>query len=482
MGLTVNTNVIFGLRVAAAISASALLTPSASLVAQQSAAADTSAGTDVSGQVFDSIDVAPIGDAMVQLVSQTNATLSFTTTSDSLGHYSIAHVPPGKYILGFLDAELAEFGLSAVERPVDVGAVPLDHLTLAIPGAGALHDRICGQAAPGDSSAVMVGFVRDAASGTPLGRSLVVAAWHRVVADSRGVHNDRQDVPAKTAPSGWFAVCGLPTDRPVETRAVLGARATGYVEVRLPKHGVLVRDFDVGADSAVAGDVGSTASPLGEPLRHGTAQVVGVVTDTTGRLLEGAHVSVWGASAGATNVDGRFALDSLPAGTGTLEAQYLGFEPVRRVIDLAPGRADTVHITMSKAVRVLAAVQVTGKMGLMRYNEFESRRKTGTGHYYTGADVTKANPLYLTDFFYTVPGIRVQPVSGADYELLSTRGGGINGLCSPAVWINDAPLQQGGLNQMVQPNDITGIEVYDAANAPERYRVGQCGVILIWTK
>ena len=210
--------------------------------------------------------------------------------------------------------------------------------------------------------------------------------------------------------------------------------------------------------------------------------MVGVVTDTTGRLLEGAHVSLWGASASVTNVDGRFALDSLPAGTGTLEAQYLGFEPVRKVVDLAPGRLDSVRIIMSKAVRVLSAVQITSKRGLMRYREFDDRRQTGTGHYYTGADVTKTNPLLLSDFFYRVPGIRVQPVSGVDYELLSTQGGGINNLCSPTVWINDVQLQQGGLNQMVQPDEVVGIEVYDASTAPPRYKVGQCGVIIIWTK
>lgn len=459
----------------------ALATPAA-ILAQGATGADTLGVTDVSGEVFDSVDAAPIGDAMVQLVSETNSTLSFTTTSDSLGHYRIPHVPPGKYLLGFLDETLAEFGLTAIERRVEVGAAPAGHVTLAIPGAAAMHDKICGPAAPGDSSSVMVGFVRDAASGTPLASSTVVAVWHQIVIDSRGVHNDRREVPAKTAGSGWFAICGLPSDRPLEARAELGGRATGFIEVKLPRHGVLVRDFDIGADSAVAGDVASAASPLGEPLRHGSARMVGTVTDSAGRLLEGAHVTLWGSSTTATNAVGRFLLDSLPSGTGTLEAQYLGFEPVRTVVDLTPGRTDSTRIIMRKAVQVLAGVQVTSKLGLMRYHDFEERRKTGIGRYYTGDDVTKTNPLFLSDFFYQVPGIRVQPVSGADYELLSTHGGGLSSLCMPTIWINDVQMTQGGLNQMVQPTDIAGIEVYDAATAPQRYKVGECGVILIWTK
>jgi hypothetical protein len=459
----------------------ALAAPVAAVSAQQQTPPDT-AGTDVAGDVYDSVDVAPIGDAMVQLVSQANEAVTFTTTSDSAGHYHIAHVPPGKYLLGFLDESLSELGLTSVERVVEVGAAPVDHMTLAIPGSAVMHDRICGSAEAGDSSSVMVGFVRDAATGTPLGASTVVAVWHQVTVDSRGVHNDRRQVPAKTAPSGWFAVCGLPSDRPLEVRAELGGRATGFIEVKLPGHGVLVRDFNVGSDSALASTSDSSSSPLGEPLRHGTARVVGVVADSTGRLLEGAHVTLWGSSTGVTSAAGHFTLDSLPSGTSTLEAQYIGFQPVRRVVDLVPGRTDTMRLVMSKAVRVLAAVQVTSKAALMRYHEFYERAKTGTGHYYTSDDVTKNKPEYLSDFFYRVPGVRVVPIDGADFMLQSTHGGGLSSQCRPGVYINGVQLHEGGLNQLVLPEDVTGIEVYDDANVPQQYRAGECGAVLIWTK
>ena len=481
MGPTVEINVAFCLRVAAMSAAIAVVAPPTS-AAQQPTAPDTTAGTAVSGDVYDSVDVAPIGDAMVQMVSQSNAAVSFTTTSDSTGHYRIAHVPPGKYILGFLDETLSELGLSSVERTVEVGAQPVDHLRLATPGSEAMHDKICGPSVPGDSSSVMVGFVRDVASGTPVGLSTVVAIWNHVVVDDRGVHNDRREVPAKTAPSGWFAFCGLPAERPLETRAELGSRATGFIEVNLPRRGVLVRDFDLGSDTVQAVNREKSASPLGESLRHGRARIVGTVADTAGRLLAGAHVTLWGSSTAITSTDGYFHLDSLPSGTGTLESQYLGFEPVRRVVDVTPGRTDSVRFRMTKAVQVLAAVKIEGKMGLMRYHEFDERRKTGLGHYFTVEDIVKAKPLLMTDFFYAVPGMRVQPISGADYELLAAQGGGVSDMCSPAIWINGVQLRQGGLNQAVQPDDVTGIEVYDAPTAPQQYRDGQCSVVLIWTR
>jgi len=417
---------------------------------------------------------------MVQLVSETNTAVSFSTSSDSSGRYRIEHVPPGKYLLGFLDESLSELGLTAVEREVEVGSTPVDHLSLATPGLVAMHDRICGHGAADDSTGVMVGFVRDAATGASVA-STVVTVWRQIVVNDRGVHTDRREVPAKTAPSGWFAVCGLPWNRPLEARAELGSRATGFIEVHMPVRGVLVRDFDLGSDTAGAAGRRVAASPLGEPLRHGTARLMGTVTDSTGRVLAGAHVTIWGSSTATTNADGRFLLDSLPSGTSTLESQYLGFEPVRRVVDLAPGRTDTLRLAMTTPVHVLAGVKVYGKTGLLRYAEFNERRKTGQGRYFTADDIAKSRPVILTDFFYIVPGIRVQPMSGADYELLSTHGGAV-GTCSPAVWIDGVELREGGLNDMVRPEDVTGIEVYDQTTVPAQYRDGQCGAVLIWTK
>ncbi|HEV2181525.1 MAG TPA: carboxypeptidase-like regulatory domain-containing protein, partial [Gemmatimonadaceae bacterium] len=132
----------FGLRVAAMSAAIALVAPPVA-PAQQPSAPDTTAGTVVSGEVYDSVQAAAIGGAIVQLVSLPNPAVSFSVRSDSLGRYSIAHVPPGTYLIGFVDPMLSELGLSMIEQQVDIGATPIDHLRLAIPGQRAMHDRIC---------------------------------------------------------------------------------------------------------------------------------------------------------------------------------------------------------------------------------------------------------------------------------------------------------------------------------------------------
>ena len=454
------------------------------LPAQQPAAGRDTIGTTVSGEVYDSVTAQPVGGAVVQMVSQTNPAVSFTVVSDSVGRYRIARVPAGTYVLGFIDETLSELGFSSVERPLEVGAAPVDDVALATPGAATIRARICGPSSPNDSTGVMVGFVRDAATGMPLGLSTVVVVWREVVIDKAGIHSGRRQIPAKTAPTGWFAICGLPTDAPLETRAELGARATGFIEVNVPLHGVLVRDFDLGADTATTAGSQVAATPLGEPIRRGTAHLMGTVRDSLGRLLEGAHVTLWGSNTTITNADGRFDLSALPSGTSTFESQYIGYEPVRRVVDLAPGRTDTLHIVMDKRVQVLAGVRVYADTSTpMKLRGFEERRKHGPGYYYTAADIAKANPLVLTDFFFRVPGIRVQPVSGLDYQLLSTQGAGFGGPCAPSIWIDGVSSDMTlGVNEMVQPDEVAGIEVYDAATAPPAYQRGACGVVLIWTK
>jgi len=472
-----------GLRLAAMFAAIALaVTPV--IPAQQTTPARDSAGTVVSGDVYDSIQAAPIAGAVVQMVSQTNPAVSFTAMSDSAGHYRIAHVPAGKYILGFVDEALAEVGFTSIEGAIDVGASPVDHVTLAVPGPQTVYTRICGPSNPADSSGAIVGFVRDASTETPLGPSTVVVVWREITIDSRGLHADRRQLPAKTAPTGWFAICGLPADAALESRAELGARATGFIEITVPLHGVTVRDFDIGDDTATASGRRTAASPLGEPMRHGTARLTGIVRDSSGRALEGAHVTLWGSATATTDANGRFDLRALPSGTGTIESQYIGFEPVRRVVNLAPNRTDTIRVVMTKAVVVLAGTRVYGKAALTRKHEgFDERRKTGQGHYYTDADIAKARPLVLTDFFYMVPGVRVQPESGLDYELISTHGAGMGGPCSPAIWVDGVQQDStGGLNQLVQPGDVSAIEVYDDANVPPLFRKGECGAVVIWTK
>jgi hypothetical protein len=461
----------------------ALATADAQQIDPSGAAGSTTTDT-VAGVVYDSVQAKPLIDATVQMVSSTNPASVLSVQTDSTGSFRFERVPRGKYLIGVLDADLGELGLSSIQRLLDVGAESMVHVTLFVPGAIAIRTTLCGAPQRQDSSGMLLGFVRDADTEFPIGSAHIIAVWQEITIDTHGLHRARRQVAAKADSAGWFAICGVPTDGAIDIRAELGARVTSFIEVTVPVRGLLVRDLNLGRDTVALAARDSLASPLGEPVRHGTARIVGIVRDSTGKPIDGAQLTVWGAGvSGVSGTDGRFDFRSLPSGTQTLEIHYLGFEPLRLALDLVSGRTDTVGAKLTKLVQVLAGVHVFGKKhSVSRLDEFLRRQQHGLGQFVTAADIEKRHPFRVTDLFYSMPGMHVSPNSNFDYSIVSSRS---SRPCYPNVYIDGSPVDGAAqsLNQYVSPRDIRAMEVYaDAATVPAQYRTTDCGAVLIWTK
>src|SRR6185437_6070224 len=129
------------------------LTPRA-LTAQQAAPAppDT-APVPVVGVVY-SVAQAPLANAIVQLVSFTNRSLTYAAKTDSTGAFRIPSVQHGRYLIGFLHPALDSLGLSPPQLSMEVGDAAA-HAVLAIPSARTLRARIC-RSAPTDSTGVLL--------------------------------------------------------------------------------------------------------------------------------------------------------------------------------------------------------------------------------------------------------------------------------------------------------------------------------------
>jgi N-acetylneuraminic acid mutarotase len=67
-----------------------------------------------------------------------------------------------------------------------------------------------------------------------------------------------------------------------------------------------------------------------------TAKVSGVVTDTTGAVIEGASVSI-GSATSTTGADGRYELQNLPVGSATITTSAPGFDPRSESVSLIAG-------------------------------------------------------------------------------------------------------------------------------------------------
>ena len=59
------------------------------------------------------------------------------------------------------------------------------------------------------------------------------------------------------------------------------------------------------------------------------------------------------------------------------------------------------------------------------------------------------------------------------------------GLCQPTVWVDGLPLGEArqSLDQMIDSQIIEGVELYPSVStAPLRFRSGDCGIVLFWTR
>src|SRR6185503_8874209 len=71
----------------------------------------------------------------------------------------------------------------------------------------------------------------------------------------------------------------------------------------------------------------------------GMASLDGIVRESSGRPVRGARIILTsGGGAATSRNDGRFSLQSLPAGSQSFDIRAIGFSPARRLVDL---RSDT---------------------------------------------------------------------------------------------------------------------------------------------
>lgn len=474
----------------------------AALAAQESVPRDTASDTaSVAGTVYDSLSRSPLAGAIVQLVSLSNSAETYAARTDSAGAFAIPRVQQGQYLIGFLHPALDSLGLSPSQLPLTVIAGHVSRTALAIPSPRSVRAAICYPAAR-DSTALLVGTVRDADTDAPVPDAVVLAFWDEIVIGPGVLRTQRRESPAKTNADGWFAFCGLPYDAKVFIRAKAPQHTSGFVQLSFSPMGVMQHDIAVASDSAAIAVVDTAAPGDAEPLRRGSAQLTGTVLTADHRPAAGVAVAVWGTTASAiTGDDGRFGFAQLPAGTWMLEARSVGFEPVRQVVQLASHRTATTNVVLSEKVPVLDAVTIYGRKNDLpsQLLGFLQRSHSGVGTFITMDDIAKRHPYWITDLLHGIPSVRVGLGVGQGTGVtMSSTVGFRNGMrCSPVVYLNGIEYSggsevfqlsvggPGGVNFAAMPEEVFGIEVYRRAwDVPMKYRDprANCGAIFVWIK
>ena len=428
-------------------------------------------GATVSGVVLDSIARVPLVGAIVQLVAADSAARAGrTVSSDTLGRFTFADVPAGRYTLGFFHPMLDSLGLEPTLRQVSVvGRQPV-RADLAIPSASRIRAVVCGATTAPEASAVIIGVVRDARDRAPIADVTVAAEWLEISVSRLGLVRRVPRIVVITAANGWFALCNVPSPGAITLIASHGADSTDFIDAQIPVAGFLRQELYL--------DVAR-----GERTGDGRLNGV-VVAAAAGRPLPGARVSLSNGPQTDADQRGEWMLVGARLGTRMLEVRAVGYYPQRRVVDVLVG-AVPIRSALSTMKAVLDTVRVTASRLDSHLSGFADRRHNGVGQYLTAEDVARRRPIVTSDLFRTTPGLRLEYASLGDTWI--TMRGTTDDRCVPSVYIDGlyvSGLTADDIDSWVHPDEVAGIEIYMVGTVPAQYQpaLSGCGSIVIWKK
>ena len=274
---------------------------------------------------------------------------------------------------------------------------------------------------------------------------------------------------ATVTPTGWFAICGLPTLKGGTVHASRGQITTGEIPADVSKW--LVATVTIHLDT----------------LKRGTAVVVGRIVDEKGKPVPHADVELASSHVKtATSDSGTFALRDLPAGSQTIQVRKVGFTATDTALMLSSKSPVQFEMTLRKAPVTLTTVNVAAREMALERVGFEHRRKIGLGHFLTADDVRNRGGIYFSDLMRTMLGVSVRSTRSGRQVIVPSRTASITGRGCVAYVVDRMPFSDrplGSIDDFVRPEDIIGVEVYQPSEAPADVVVApNCVSIVIWTK
>jgi hypothetical protein len=443
----------------------------------------------ITGTVRDSVKGSALADALVALRGTTSR-----TSTDSRGHFRLANVLPGRYVVEFRTPELEALGaIHAVPVTVtDSGIV----LSVALPSAEQLGELVCRGAR---GVGVIAGTVYRA------GGDSVARAGTRVVGEFRdkqftanrvanaALFSDRTRwVNATTDLHGRYRLCQVPVGATVQVVAETDSSRSGSVMVTLPETlrvavADLVLDRTEGRPAAFAGVV---------------------MSDVDGRPIPQAQVLLPDLPRHAFSDDaGSFRISNIPAGTHKVVVRRLGYRQSEMTLAFAAHQTLERRLLLSAAV-TLDTVAVSARAEIP---SFEENRRVGLGRFWTRDVLERMEGRFLSEVMSEAPGASVvRGAAGSTAWLAGARGGrgggacfdldgetkldslqGKNCGCYAQVYLDNMPLflrrqmdEVPNLNR-IPISAIEAIEFYRSpAETPAKYSTlnSTCGVLVIHTR
>ena len=296
---------------------------------------------------------------------------------------------------------------------------------------------------------------------------------------------------ATTDSLGHYVLCGAPVGSTLRGVAWSGADSSGAVEVSTTALGYTVFDFMVAAVERISVRVDSaSATPIMSTVRRGRAVVRGRITTPDLRPITNAIVRVLGSGSQVrTSAEGTYAIADAGAGTQTVEARAIGYQPMRQTVNLSETAPTAINLRLPvQRVQLDTVRVVAGKTLTPELRAIERRWRTGIGTVLDGNTVRERATLFVSDALRGINGVTVRQVGGYGQTVWMRGSDGME--CQAAVILDGSALPPNqaasiSLDELTRREDIAAIEVYPRPSMiPAEFTsiVNGCGILAIWTK
>lgn len=234
-------------------------------------------------------------------------------------------------------------------------------------------------------------------------------------------------------------------------------------------------------------------------------EVIGRVLDPETREgLEGVEVTIAGTLRSATDEEGWFTVDPVPAGAHSIEATSLGRATIRDSIFVMDGRTLEVEIPLAVEAIELEGITVTVHARFLSRGGFFRRQRAAAafrGRQWTAEELADRDPVFLQHVLTEVPSIHwTIPLAGegpngrpaAIGAFVDFETGEVSPSCPLKVYVDDFPMDDWFDLDHIDPQHVAALEVYHTGRRefvntlPAAYqdvrREGYCGVVLVWLK
>jgi len=231
------------------------------------------------------------------------------------------------------------------------------------------------------------------------------------------------------------------------------------------------------------------ALPLaGQDVPPGVVVVISVLDRLNGQPVQGAlltltpvdeeDVPIGDGRTYGSDEAGRVSTAPLARGRYLLDARAPSYQAHVEVIQVE--RPSPMRMTVQLAPDVLALEGVAGvaeRNPFLEEGGFYERRQQGFGVTYTREELALMGVYQATDVLRTLSGVTLDYAGSPVSPLLRFRQG-----CRPDVVLDGTNLGPNvRIDDLVNPPDIEGLEVYRGAGGPGTLSNNTCGSVIIWT-